>query len=68
MNTYAAKVVFPKPFKDRKYMVFSNSMLSYTNGTDVGDGHMAVVPSANDIAVCDKTRDSITLLDIAFPS
>lgn len=68
VNTYAAKVVFPKPFKDRKYMVFSNSMLSYTNGTDVGDGRMAVVPSTNDIAVCDKTRDSITLLDIAFPS
>lgn len=26
-----------------------------------------MVPSANDISWCDKTRKSITLLDITFP-
>lgn len=26
-----------------------------------------MVPSANDITYCDKTRQSITLIDITFP-
>ena len=39
----------------------SNSMLSQVNGD------MSIVPSANDIAFCDKTRSSVVVLDITFP-
>ena len=67
VNTYSAKIFFPKPFKDNKYMVFANSLLSYTNGNVNIDNTINLTPSANDIAICNKTRDSITLLDIAFP-
>ena len=28
VNTYSAKIVFPKPFADLDYMVFSNTILS----------------------------------------
>lgn len=66
VNTYSAKITFPKPFSNRNYMVFSNSILCQTNGTTV-DGHKLVVPSSNEIAICNKTRDSITLLNITFP-
>lgn len=47
-------------------MVFANSILCYTNGTSSGESQL-LVPSANDIAICDKTRDSITLVNLAFP-
>lgn len=66
VNTYSAKITFPKPFADRDYMVFANSVLSQTNGTAGVSGNRCLVPSANDIAVCNKTRDSITLVDIVF--
>ena len=61
VNTYTAKVNFPIPFTDLNYMVFSNSILSQTIGSST------MVPSANDITYCDKTRQSITFIDITFP-
>lgn len=64
VNTYSATIEFPKKFADRNYMVFSNSVLSQTNDHD---GKKELVPSANDITVCDKTREHITFLDITFP-
>ena len=70
VNTYSAQIDFPKPFANRDYMVFSNSVLCQTNGTEIMSGgsyHLAV-PSQNDIVVCNKTRDSITLMNIAFPN
>ena len=66
VNVYSAKITFPKPFSNRNYMVFTNSILCQTNGT-VANGHKLVVPSSNEIAVCNKTRDSITMLNITFP-
>lgn len=68
VNTYSAKISFPKPFVNRSYMVFSNSIMCQTNGTvDPQTGQAIAIPSQNDIAICDKTRDSITLLNITFP-
>lgn len=61
VNTYTAKITFPMPFLNLDYMVFSNSILSQTIGSNT------MVPSANDIVYCDKTRQSITLIDITFP-
>ena len=61
VNTYSAKISFPRTFLDLNYMVFSNTILSQTIGSNT------MVPSANDIAYCDKTRDSITFIDITFP-
>lgn len=61
VNTYSAKIVFPRPFSDLDYMIFSNTVLSQTLGSNT------LVPSANDISYCDKTRQSITLLNITFP-
>lgn len=61
VNTYSAKIVFPKAFYDLNYMVFSNTILSQTIGSNT------MVPSANEISYCDKTRESITFLDITFP-
>ena len=66
VNTYSAQIQFDTPFADRKYMVFTNSILCQTNGTE-SNGHKTLVPSQNEIAVCNKTRDSITLLNISFP-
>jgi len=66
-NTYAATLNFPYPFDNRNYMIFSNSVLSQTNGTRNANGHLAMVPSANDIIFCNKTRQSITVLNITFP-
>lgn len=68
VNTYAATIFFPKPFGSRDYMVFASSVLSHTNGNEDAAGHYELVPSANDIVVCNKTRDSLTLLDIVFSS
>lgn len=28
VNTYSAKIVFPRPFSDLDYMIFSNTVLS----------------------------------------
>lgn len=69
VNTYSANIVFPIPFIDRKYMVFSNSVLSQTNGNDgeCACNSPVIVPSANDITFCNKTRQSITAIDITFP-
>lgn len=61
VNTYTAKITFPVPFMNLDYMVFSNTVLSQTIGS------YTMVPSANDIAYCDKTRQSITFIDITFP-
>lgn len=61
VNTYSAKITFPRPFINLDYMVFSNTILSQSIGTNT------LVPSANDIAYCDKTRQSITFLNITFP-
>lgn len=61
VNTYSAKISFSKPFSNLNYMVFSNAILSQTIGSNT------MVPSANDIVYCDKTRESITFLDITFP-
>lgn len=62
VNTYSADILFPDAFSDLNYMVFSNSVLSQA----IGDSK-TLVPSANDISWCNKTRKSITLLDITFP-
>lgn len=61
VNTYTAKVTFPQSFADLNYMVFSNAILSQTIGSKT------MIPSANDITYCDKTRQSITFIDITFP-
>lgn len=61
VNTYTAKVTFPVAFANLDYLVFSNTILSQTIGSST------MVPSANDIAYCDKTRQSITFIDITFP-
>ena len=61
MNTYTAKITFPISFADNNYMVFSNSILSQTTGNGM------MVPSANEMTYCDKTRQSIVFLDITFP-
>ena len=57
VNTYAATVVFTQPFLDLNYMVFSNSMLCQTS-----DG--SLIPSQNDIVVCNKMRDRISFVNI----
>lgn len=62
VNTYSAKILFPTPFADLNYMVFSNTILSQSIG------QKTMVPSQNDIAYCDKTRQSITFIDITFPN
>lgn len=67
VNTYSAMITFPKPFPNRNYMVFANSILCQTNGVKTSDGKNVLVPSQNDIAICNKTRESITLLNITFP-
>ena len=61
MNTYSAKLSFPTAFADNNYMVFSNAILSQTTGSG------SLVPSANEITYCDKTKQSIVFLDITFP-
>lgn len=61
-NTYSATITFPTAFANRDYMVFTNSMLSQAVGEN-----KALVPSANDLVYCNKTRQSITILDITFP-
>lgn len=61
VNTYSAKIMFPRAFYNLDYMVFSNTILSQTVGSST------MVPSANEITYCDKTRESITFLDITFP-
>ena len=67
VNTYSAMITFPKPFPNRNYMVFANSILCQTNGVKTLDNKNVLVPSQNDIAICNKTRESITLLNITFP-
>lgn len=67
-NTYSATILFKKPFADRNYMVFANSVLCQTNFVKSNeDDHYSLTPSQNDIVVCNKTRESITLLNIVFP-
>ena len=65
-NSYSATITFPRPFSDRNYMVFANSVLSQTNSRVESSKHL-LTPSQSDIVVCNKTRESITLLDITFP-
>lgn len=67
VNTYSATITFPKAFPNRDYMVFANTILNQANGTQTSSGKNVIVPSQNDIAVCNKTRESITLLNITFP-
>lgn len=65
INTYAAKIVFPRPFGNLNYMVFANSILSQT--ANVGAYKQKnLVPSPNDLVFCNKTRESITVLNVMY--
>ena len=66
VNAYAATVYFSKPFIDLNYMVFANSVMSEALDDENGQSK-CLVPSPNDIIVCDKTRLSITFLNILYP-
>ncbi len=62
-NTYAAKIMLPDDgiFADLNYMAFTSSLLSQSDRDNI-------VPSQNGIVFCDKTRQSITALNITFPN
>lgn len=61
VNTYSATICFPYNFVDLNYMVFSNSQLSQSSGN-------TLTQSANEITFCNKQRDSISVIDITFPT
>lgn len=63
VNVYAATILFDKKFIDLNYMVFANSILSEAVDESTGK---KLVPSPNDIVVCNKTRESVTFLDIMY--
>jgi hypothetical protein len=62
VNVYGGTIYFPVEFRDTRYMVFTNGMMSYDRNTS----QMTIEPCANTMTFIDKRVDRISPMLIAF--
>lgn len=63
VNTYSAVIKFPVKFRTTRYMVYTNNVMCQVEG----ESSHGVSPSSNDLVVCDKRYDQMTILNICYP-